>query len=49
MVKIIDVSHLEQRIKNSDFDEIEYEESVKANLKENHGKLPEEERKKTNS
>jgi hypothetical protein len=46
MVKLFDVSHLEQRIKG-DFDEIQYEESVKANLKQNHGKLPEEERKKT--
>ena len=49
MVKIIDISHLEQRIKNNDFDEALYEESVKANLKQNHGKLPEEERKKTST
>ena len=46
MVKLIDVSSLEQRIKN-DFDVEQYEESVKDNLVQNHGKLAEEERKNT--
>ena len=46
MVKIIDVSTLKNRIK-ADFNEEEYEQSVAQNLKENHGKLPEEERKNT--
>jgi hypothetical protein len=46
MVKLIDVSSLEQRIKN-DFDVEQYEDSIKANLVENHGKLNEEERKNT--
>ena len=46
MVKIIDVSSLEQRIK-ADFDEQQYEDGIKEKLVENHGKLKEEERKKT--
>ena len=46
MVKIIDVSTLKNRIKD-DFNEEEYEQSIAQNLKQNHGKLPEEERKDT--
>jgi WD repeat-containing protein 55 len=38
MVKIIDVTTLEQRIRDDDFDEEKYEASVKQNLKANHGK-----------
>ena len=39
MVKIIDVSNLKKRIKDSDFDEEQYEASVSQNLKANHGKI----------
>ena len=48
MVKIIDVSTLQTRIKD-DFDEEQYEQSIAQNLKANHGKLPPEEKKKTDS
>jgi WD40 repeat protein len=39
MVKIIDVSNLESRHKDKDFDEEGYEASVAQNLKANHGKV----------
>ena len=39
MVKIIDVSTLEKRIKEDDFDEELYEANVSQNLKANHGKI----------
>ena len=39
MVKIIDVSTLKKRIKDSDFDEEQYEASISQNLKANHGKV----------
>mgnify|MGYP006113976545 FL=1 len=48
MVKIIDVSSLRTRIKD-DFNEEEYEQSIVQNLKPNHGKVPTEEKKKTDS
>lgn len=47
MVKIIDVSTLQSRIKD-DFNEEEYEQSIQQNLKGNHGKLPPEEKKTEN-
>jgi WD repeat-containing protein 55 len=45
MVKIIDVSSLQQRVKSDDFDLETYEQGL--TLKPNHGKLAEEERKTT--
>ena len=39
MVKIIDVSNLKHRIKDDDFDDEKYEESIYTNLKANHGKI----------
>jgi len=47
IVKIIDVSNLESRIKD-DFDEEEYERSVSSKLKANHGKITREESKVDN-
>lgn len=47
MVKIIDISTLENRIRDETFDEEAYEQSVQSQLKPNHGKLPQEERKQT--
>jgi hypothetical protein len=47
MIKIIDVSNLKNRIKNADFDEDAYEKGL--TQKPSHGKLAEEERKKTSN
>jgi WD40 repeat protein len=49
IVRIIDVSNLENRIKDDTFDEEEYEQSIKPNLKANHGKVVQEEAKEGES
>lgn len=45
MVTIIDVSSLKQKLKDSEFDEEKYEESIQQNNKANHGKLEMEQRR----
>ena len=47
-VKIIDVTTLEHRVKDDEFDEEVYEASISQNLKPNHGKQDKPERKAGN-
>jgi len=41
MVKLLDISSLEHRIRDENFDEEKYEASIRDKLKANHGKLEE--------